>query len=241
MPGGTTTTVAAMMPMPDYKVQVGKAPKKSADELTRDEAMSLFGIDAVKMNFVPCMLMSLAMDYASTLVNYCRDNRIKQTRKHIKLIEQCIHSYIERMYAVVGTERYRTYLDFTQQYFDRMATNRQRMWFSFLNVAHKQIAEEWLRPIAVYIAIIRRLMAEAEHYERRNDRRYTAALGFLHVHRREDMIILMEGALKAMESALGLTLLPDVLDDLSMAHFRTAASLMVDDVMSEENDNTNLL
>ena len=71
----------------DFGINILPKIPKTPKAISPKEANEMFGVSlAVKMNFIPQMIIAVALDQMTQFVNYCRDNRISEFKKHNRLI-----------------------------------------------------------------------------------------------------------------------------------------------------------
>lgn len=85
---GITPYAVPIRPTLDFGINIPTTAHTPPKAISAEEANKMFGVSlAVKMNFIPQMLIALALDYATQFVNHCRENRIREFKKHNRLIK----------------------------------------------------------------------------------------------------------------------------------------------------------
>lgn len=93
---------SAVIPI-DTGVEIPDGKHAHRDELSSDECIKMFGAkDAVLMNFIPQMLTALALEQAEAYINYCRDNRLSEYKRHNREMRGCIDEYNHGLRASYG-------------------------------------------------------------------------------------------------------------------------------------------
>ena len=138
--------------------------------LNAGEAYDLFGASlAVKMNFVPQMLVAVAMDQLTQFVNFCINHRLSDLKKHSRVLKACIDNYTKGLKRDYG-DKYNDYVSYVERYFDYVSVNRTIMWFSIRNLVNKTIPDALHQEAATHIAIIHNLLRYSEEWNRSMDK-----------------------------------------------------------------------
>ena len=111
---GIPETTIPGKPAVDFGVNI-ESPKPQVEEpLTTEKCIKLFGArEAVMMNFIPQMLTALALEQAEGFINYCRDHRISEFKRHNREMRSCIKEYNYELRASYGESwyAYQNYLE----------------------------------------------------------------------------------------------------------------------------------
>ncbi len=203
-------------------------------EITSKEAQKLLGVSqSVKMNFIPQMLVAVALDQAMQFVRYCRKNGIQKFKKHNRLIRQCIDEYRPQLRKSYG-KAFAAYSDYVARYFKYVEMDRLKMWFSIGNVANRQLTPDIDRDGAVHIAIVHGILKYAESYDRKMDRLLEEKLGTPIRRKRDDMLKLVVAMCIEFEESYGFQLKPDPIIDLCVSVMANKASALADEIIYEE-------
>lgn len=202
-------------------------------ELTAIEALKHFApAEAVKMNFIPQMIIALALDETTTFINYCRDKRLSDFKKHNRLMRQCVEEYAANQKKSYGAA-YASYVAYVGRYFQRVGLDRAKMWYSVGNTVMKQLPGKDLQ-IAERIAFIHRLLDYAEDYDRRMDKVIQERMG-KPIHRRQDQHLrLITAMCIAIEEDFGYKFEFSEADNLNFAVLTNRASMLADEIIAEE-------
>lgn len=96
------------------KIPRAKSQLAPAREISAEECIAKFGKnEAVEMNFIPQMLTALAMDQAEGFIEYCKEHRLAEYKKHNRQIRSCIEEYnreLRKSYGLAWTA-YQRYLN----------------------------------------------------------------------------------------------------------------------------------
>lgn len=219
---------------PSHFVNIPKPQPKKPRKISQEEAWKLFGVaESVKMTFIPQVMTALALDWVLKFIDYCRQNRISEWKKHTRVLKQCVENYAESIRKSYGPAfpAYQTYVD---SYSDEIAVDVQKMWFSIGNVANKQIPANNDREAATYLAIIHRLLDFVEEYDKKQDTIIAEKMGEP-VHRKQDkMLQIITAMCIAIEEDFNLKLKPDPMFNLNMNVFANRASSLADRIIGEE-------
>ena len=226
------------MPIPpafDLGIRISPSKPKTPKALTPKQANDLFGVSlAVKMNFVPQMLIALALDYATQFVNHCRDNRIREFKKHNRFIKLCIEEHTARLAKSYGAA-FRAYSDYVARYFYYIEVDRFKMWCSIGNVVNRQIPKDRDRDGATLVAIIHKLIDYAEAYDRKMDKVIADKVKAPIRRKQDDMLQLIVAMCYEFEDTWGFKLEPDPIVDMNIGVLANRAATLADFIIGEEN------
>lgn len=232
---GIAPNAAPICPASGYSVQIRHWTFKTPDALTSTEATEMFGVSsAVKMNFVPQMLIALALDYASQFVNHCRDKRIREFKKHNRLIRLCVEEYTARLAKSYGSA-FKEYSAYIERYFEYVKMDRFKMWCSIGNVVNRQIPKDRDREGATLITIIHKLIDYAKEYDRKMDKVIAEKLKTPVSRKQDDMLKLIIAMCYEFEETWGFRLEPHPIVDMNIDVLANRASFLTDIIIEEEN------
>lgn len=213
------------------------APKKEAPKaITPEEANNLFGPNlAVKMNFVPQMIIAVALDYVTQFVNHCREKRVREFKKHNRLIKVCVEEYTERMKQSYGNA-FESYVSYVERYFDYTITDRFKMMCSIGNVVNRQIKESKDRDAAFLIAAIHHLIDFAELYDRRMDKLIAEKINAPVRRKQDNMLAVIVAMCIEFEETWGFKLNPDPIIEANVNVLANRAATLADLIVDEETN-----
>lgn len=219
---------------PSHFVNIPKPQPKKPRKISQEEAWKLFGVaESVKMNFIPQVMTCLALEWVVKFIDYCRQNRISEWKKHTRVMKLSVQGYAEGIRKSYGPA-FPAYQAYAQRYADVIAIDVQKLWFSIGNVANKQLPANADRDAATYLAIIHRLLDYVEEYDCRQDKIIADKIGEP-VHRKQDkMLQLITAMCIAIEEDFNLKLESDPMFDLNMSVFANRASTLADEIIGEE-------
>jgi hypothetical protein len=226
------TGVMHTTPVCSFDVKLKREPMK-AEPFTAVEALKLFTpSEAVKMNFVPQMLVAVALDNVTDFVNYCCTHKLTHFKKHNRLLRLCVVEYAAAMEKSYGPA-YKAYVNYVKRYNEYVAVELQKAYFTISNVALKQIPDKEDRDLAVYIAMAHRLIDYAESLDCDADKRIAEKL-HKPINRNQDKMLQCVTALCiAVEEDDGYKLADNDID-LCIRVLATKASLLADIIIAEE-------
>lgn len=222
-------------PALDFGISFPTTNPNPPKSITPEEANEMFGVSlAVKMNFVPQMLVALALDYASQFVNHCRDNRISEFKKHNRLIKLCVEEHTARLAKSYGNA-YQAYVSYVERYFEYVSVDRFKMWCSIGNIVNRQIPKDKDRDGATLVAIIHNLIDYAEDYDRKMDKLIADKVKAPVSRRQDEMLKLIVAMCYEFEDTWGFKIEPDPIVDLNIGVLANRASSLADAIIGEEN------
>lgn len=178
----TTRPVA----MCDFGINFRPKETKKPRALTPEECQEMFGVSqSVKMNFIPQMLNSLMLQQATMLVNYCRDNRVSELKKHNRVIKQAVEEYTRRLADAYGPMAFRAYVNYVERFQNECATEIWMMELQADTLCRNQLPKETHREIAIRTLIILMLIAFIQNYDKEMDKLIASKIG-VPVHQNPD-------------------------------------------------------
>ena len=231
---GVALDAAPIRPALDYGINIPSMTPQPPKSITHEEANEMFGVSmAVKMNFIPQMLVALALDYASQFVNHCREKRISEFKKHNRLIKLCVEEHTARLAKSYG-KAFQAYTNYVERYFEYVSTDRFKMWCSIGNVVNCQIPKDRDRDGATLVAIIHKLIDYAENYDRKMDKVISDKVKAPVSRKKDDMLKLIVAMCLEFEETWGFKLKPDPIVDMNIGVLANRASYLADHIIGEE-------
>lgn len=89
------------------------------------------------MNFIPQMLTAIALEEAEKYIDYCRDNRLSDYRKHNREMRKCINEYNYELKRSYGTA-WNSYQNYLSRLRERVSVDLFKCWCTFTNEAARQ-------------------------------------------------------------------------------------------------------
>lgn len=232
---GIASNAVPISPAIDLGIHIPHKTPVTPKAITHEEANNMFGVSfAVKMNFIPQMLIALALDYAARFVNHCRDNRISEFKKHNRLIKLCIEEHTARLAKSYGTA-FQAYSNYVKQYFEYVEVDRFKMWCSIGNVVNRQIPKDRDRDGVTLIAILHKLIDYAEDYDLKMDKVIAKKVKAPVYRKQDDMLRLIVAMCYEFEDTWGFKLEPDPIVDMNIGVLANRASCLADCIIGKEN------
>lgn len=209
-------------------------PRKER-EIPPEEAIKMFGrVESVKMNFIPQMLIHLALEHSDKLIDYCRDNRLGEYKKLTRALRMCVDEYRAGMKQFYGSMAYEAHQAFCRIFREYIEADAVKMWFAIGNVANRQMPENPHRDIAVHVAIIHELINRADLIDTINDKVISEKIGDAAHHRQNKMLRLIVALCFAFEDDFKMKLEPDPVFDLQWKVFANRASHVAETLVETE-------
>lgn len=209
-------------------------PKRPPKLITPEEAQELFGIsESVKMNFVPQMLIAVALDEVAGFINYCRERRISEFKKHNRLMKLCVEEYNVELQRSYGSA-FSDYASYVERYFQSVEVDRFKMRCSISNIVNRQLPKEIDREAATFIAIIHNLISYAEMWDAKMDKLIAAKLAAPVRRKQNEYLRVITAMCVEFEETLLLQIKPDAMIDMNMAVMANRASALADAIIGEE-------
>lgn len=174
----------------DFGISIGPKPKPLPKGLSPQECQRLFGVrDAVLMNFIPQMLTALALDEIEWYMEYCRDNRLEDFKRHNRQLRKCIDQYDRDLRRSYGRAWF-----FYEAYLKRLRAAVNVDIFQsrcvFFNEASRQYVGHVHNEIPAQVTFARLILMFVEDYEKNMDRLIASKLE-MPCHRHQDPYLLL--------------------------------------------------
>lgn len=225
------------LPVVDFGIALKpKEAKRPPKSISPEEARELFGIsESVKMNFVPQMLTAVALDEVSKFINHCRVHRIREFKKHNRLIKVCVEEYTAELQKSYGAA-FPAYASYVERYFRFVEVDRFKMWCSINNLVKRQLPESRDLESATLIAIIHNLIKFAERWDGEMDKLIAAKLDAPVRRKQNQYLLLISAMCIEFEETWGFQIEPDATIDMNMAVMANRASELADAIIGEESN-----
>lgn len=189
---GIAPDAKPIMPMGHFGIEIPPREKKLPPQrdLTSEECIKTFGThEAVEMNFIPQMLTALALEQAERYINYCRDNRLSEYKKHNREMRKCIDEYNRELRQSYGSAwiSYETYLNRLRQTVD---LDLFKAWCTFTNEAARQYVGRPHRDIPALVTFTRMILTFVEDFDRNIDKLIASRLD-MPCHRKQNPYIFL--------------------------------------------------
>lgn len=156
----------------------GLRPKGKFVLLDAKKCADMFGVrEAVKMNFIPQMITSLAMQQATELVNYCRDHRVVETKKHTRVLKTAVEEYAKRLLEAYGPSAFEAYARYTRRFHDGVGVQVRLMEMHADTLAKNQKPGRKHYPIFVRALVAVMLIKFCWSYDKEMDKMISSRIG----------------------------------------------------------------
>ncbi|MCF0219347.1 MAG: hypothetical protein HUK14_06160 [Muribaculaceae bacterium] len=219
----------------DFGVNLPESMRKKPMALTPEKCQEVFGMSqSVKMNFVPQMLNAVMLAQTTSLVNYCRDNRIGEIKKHTRVLRASVEEYDRRLEDAYGPMPFKAYTHYVERFRNECSTDIWMMQLHADELCRNQLPEVKHREIASRTLIILMLIAFVRNYDKEIDKLIASKIGSP-VHQKPDAC---HEAIRAMcisiGEDLGFKILPDKTIGDWVRVLSNKASLLADTIIGEE-------
>ncbi|MCM1337726.1 MAG: hypothetical protein NC187_08160 [Candidatus Amulumruptor caecigallinarius] len=121
------------------------------------------------MNFIPQMLTALALEQAEQFIDYCRDNRLGEFRKHSREMRKCIDEYNRELRQSYGPAWY-AYQRYLGRLREAVAGDLFKSYCTFTNEAARQYIGREHRDIPAMVTFIRMILTFVEDFDKNIDK-----------------------------------------------------------------------
>lgn len=178
--------------------------------LTSEECQRIFGVpDAIKMNFIPQMLGTIVLDQTTRLVNYCRDHRIAELKKHTRLLKTAVEEYTQRLADAYGREAFKAYTHYVRRYHEGIAGKVWLMETYADTLCANQLPEVAHREVAARVLVILMLIAFIRDHDRKTGTLITGKTGILCSQRPDSYQEIIRAVCQSIGEDFGYKLIPD--------------------------------
>lgn len=158
------------IPTETFGINIKKPQPQTQKALTSDECVRLFGArEAVMMNFIPQMLTALALEQAEGFINYCRDHRISEFKRHNREMRSCIKEYNNELRASYGESWY-AYQNYLERLRKTVEFDLFKCWCTFTNEAARQYIGNPHIEIPARVTLIRMIFTFVEDFDKNIDK-----------------------------------------------------------------------
>lgn len=168
---GIPETAMPIKPVVDFGLNIDR-PKPQIDEkpLTTEKCIKLFGArEAVMMNFIPQMLTALALEQAEGFIKYCRENRLKDFKRHNREMRNCINVYNYELRASYG-KAWNAYQGYLERLRRAVELDLFKCWCTFTNEAARQYIGNPHKDIPARVTLVRMLLTFVEDFDKNMDK-----------------------------------------------------------------------
>lgn len=218
----------------DYGIDIPRWDYEYEKARKAFDALQQFSASEVaRMNFVPQMLVAVALDQISKFVNLCHEKRYSDFKKRNRVLRQCVEQYAEGLKKDFG-KAFRSYVAYVNRYFNHVALQLAQTWYTIGNVVNKQMPDKSCRDIATHIAMIHYLLDSAEEYEQKNDKIIAERFGDMLTRNKPAELQRIIAVCKEIETEYGYKVTRAKEIDLCLNVLATQAALLADAILGEE-------
>jgi hypothetical protein len=231
---GIALPTMPLQPVADYGVRVKTHTPRKERSFDCIEALKLFTpSEAVKMNYIPQMLIALALEQTTTFINYCVGHKISDLKKYTRVLRECVEEYAKGLRDSYF-DAWNAYVNYVNIFTSRVEIDMVKTWFTIGNVANKKISDSKWRDTATHITIIRELLDYAERFDKKMDKVIAEKMKEPVRRKQDKMLQAITIICIALEEEYGLRLTPDSDVNLCIGVLANKASLLADEIIHEE-------
>lgn len=233
---GIATDVAPIAPLIDYRVDVKPQSKLMPQrDFSYEECLEVFGArEAVLMNFIPQMLTALALEQAEEFINYCRDNRLSEYKRHTREMRKCINEYNYELRKSYGKAWF-AYERYLAKLRETVAIDLFKCWCTFTNEAAHQYIGHSHKDVPARVALIRMLLTFVEDFDKNVDKVIAARIN-APCHRKQDpYCVLISALLIDIAETFGQKMKIEDTMTLCVKVLANKCHRVVDEIMAEED------
>lgn len=218
----------------DTGVRIRKPEPKKPRKITPQEVDEKLGIGmAVKMNFIPQMIVSLALEETKEFLNYCAEKRLSEFKKHTRLIKSCVEMYADRLRMSYGSA-YTAYEKYVDLFLEFISVDRFKMHMSISNAVCRQKGREYDRDVITRMVIIRSLLIAAEEYDKKIDRLLRETFEIPIVRKQDQLLLYISNLIDELETKHGFKIKDDPVIGQNMGVFANRAAALGEYIIKDE-------
>ncbi len=233
---GTTALAMPLINPIDLGIRFQPKENKVPEHgLTSEECIKLFGAkEAVLMNFIPQMLTAIALEEAQKYIDYCRDNRLCEYKKHNREMRKCIDEYNFELRQSYGQAWY-SYQNYLARLRERVDVDLFKCWCTFTNEAARQYIGCEHKEIPARVCFVRMILTFCEDFDKQMDKVIAERLD-APCHRKQDPYIFLISVLcMDIVETFGHKMEITGMMSLCVNILANRCRQIVDEIMSEED------
>lgn len=185
-------SVPGVIATEQFGVRVPRPTYRKISSLSSQECIELFGeVDATAMNFIPMMLIEIALDQVEELVTYCAANHLADYRRHARELRNCINEYRREEREGMGSRIWGVYQGYLRRLQETVAGDLFTAWCTFTNEAARQYVGREHKDIPAKVAFIRLILSFVYCFDQNQNRRIGEKLHTLCSRRQNPVIVLV--------------------------------------------------
>lgn len=175
---GLSKQPALIQPMIETGIRIKKREPVREHELSTEEFLNLFDkAESLKMAYVPHFMTQCVIYYLDLLVEYARNNRLSDLKKHTRKLREVKADYLAALQREMPPHVYQMFLAQRDEYLTSCGANLDLMYFTFGNQMLKEYGRVQHGEIYCYANIILAFINYVEDFDRNVNRRIAEKVG----------------------------------------------------------------
>lgn len=175
---GISANPIPVKPMIDTGIHFKKREPMRERDLSTEEFLNMFDkADSLKMAYVPHFITQCVIYYLDLLVEYARDCRLSDFKKHTRLLRQMKEEYLAALRHEMPPHVFGKFLAQRDEYLASCGANLSLMYFTFGNQILKKYGRIDHEALYCYANIITAFINYVEDFDRDVNKRIKKKLG----------------------------------------------------------------
>lgn len=175
---GMSANPIFVKPMIDTGIHFKKREPMRERDLSTEEFLNMFDkADSLKMAYVPHFITQCVIYYLDLLVEYARDCRLSNFKKHTRLLRQMKEEYLAALRHEMPPHVFEKFLAQRDEYLASCGANLSLLYFTFGNQILKKYGRIDHEALYCYANIITAFINYVEDFDRDVNKRIEKKLG----------------------------------------------------------------
>lgn len=159
-------------------LQIKKREPMREHELSTEEFLNLFDkAESLRMAYIPHFITQCVIYYLDLLVEYAKENRLSEYKKHTRQLKEIKQEYIAALQHEMPPHVFQKFLAQRDEYLASCGSNLTLMYFSFGNLLLKHYGRLTHEAMYCYGNIIVAFIEYVEDFDRQVNNRIAEKLG----------------------------------------------------------------
>lgn len=162
----------------NFGIEMPKCKPMQERDLSTEELLNLFDRkDSLTLAYIPHFITQCVIYYLDLMVDYARDNRLSEYKKHTRMLKNVRAEYFEALRHEMPPHVYQRFLEQRDEYLNLCGANLQLMYFTFGNELSKKYGRLKHESIFCYANIMVSFIEYVENFDREVNKKIAEKMG----------------------------------------------------------------